>query len=93
MSVSKRKDHRFDLRATADQKSAIEQAALIKQTSATGFIMDTAYETAQKIIRDQSRIVVSTADWNALCAALDSPPEVNPALVKLMTRKSKLRKD
>lgn len=93
MSAGKRKDHRFDLRASADQKRAIEQAALLKQTSATNFILDTAYEAAQRLIREQSNIVLSTADWKAFCDALDNPPEPSPALKKLMTRKSRFRKD
>ncbi len=93
MSVAKRKDHRFDLRATADQKTAIEQAALLKQTSATSFIMDTAYEAAQRVIREQSSIVLSTTDWKTFCDALDNPPEASPALRKLMTGESRLRKD
>lgn len=92
MSVSKRKDHRFDLRASAEQKAAIEQAALLKQTSATNFILDIAYAEAQRVIRDHSNITLTTSDWKAFCKALDNPPKPSAALRKLMARKSKLKR-
>lgn len=88
----KRKDHRFDLRATADQKSAIEQAALIRQTSASNFILDTAYEAAQRVIREQSNIILSNADWQTFCEALDNPPKPSPELRRLMTKKTSLKR-
>ncbi|HEY9871360.1 MAG TPA: DUF1778 domain-containing protein [Candidatus Obscuribacterales bacterium] len=93
LPAEKRKNHRFDLRATAEQKSAIEQAALLKQTSATNFILDTAYEAAQRVIREQANIVLSTSDWQAFCDALDNPPEPSPALRKLITRRSRLNRE
>lgn len=89
MSLAKRKDHRFDLRATADQKTIIEQAAMLTQTSTTNFILTSAYAEAQRLVRDQANIVLSTSAWQDFCRALDNPPEPSPALRKLMTRKSK----
>lgn len=73
---------------TEEQKSAFEQAAIIKQTKVSSFILDNAYEAAQEIIRDQHIMSVSQEQWNAICYALDNPPKTNPALRKLMRSKS-----
>ena len=85
MALAKQKTHRFDLRATAEQKNVIDHAALLRQTSATNFILDTAYEVAQKVIRDQYHFVLNTEQWEAFCAALEAPPKDNPKLRKLMS--------
>lgn len=77
MSVVKRvrKDHRIDLRATADQKSMIEQAARIKGISLTSFIMGAACDAAQQVLRDQHNFVVSDEQWKAYFDAMPPPPE------------------
>lgn len=85
MALSRRKNHRFDLRATAEQKTVIDHAALLRQTSATNFILDTAYEAAQKVIRDQYHFVLNKEQWEAFCQALEAPPKANPRLRKLMS--------
>ncbi|MBX9771330.1 MAG: DUF1778 domain-containing protein [Candidatus Obscuribacterales bacterium] len=83
----------LNLRVTEAQKSAFEQAALIKQTKVSNFILDNAYEVAQEIIRDQYVMSVSKDQWKSICHALDNPPRSNPALRKLMRSKSVFEKD
>ena len=83
----------LNLRATDEQKSAFEQAALIKQTKVSNFILDNAYEAAQEVIRDQHVISVSEEQWSAICQALDHPPKKNSALKKLMGSKSVFTED
>lgn len=77
MSVVKRvrKDHRIDLRATAEQKSMIEQAARMKGISLTSFIMGAACDSAQQVMRDQHNFVVSDEQWKAYFEAMPPPPE------------------
>lgn len=77
MSVVKRvrKDHRIDLRATAEQKSMIEQAARLKGISLTSFIMGAACDSAQQVMRDQHNFVVSDEQWKAYFEAMPPPPE------------------
>ncbi len=92
MAITKQKDNRIDLRASSAQKKAIEQAAVLKQTTVTSFILDAAYEAAQHLIQDQANIALSSADWKQFCQALDHPLSSNTALRKLMHRKSGLGK-
>lgn len=83
----------INLRVTEEQKSAFEQAALIKQTRVSNFILDNAFEAAQEVIRDQNVMSVSEEQWNAICDALDNPPKSNPALRKLLKTKSVFESD
>lgn len=78
----------LNLRVTEEQKLAFEQAAIIRQTKVSSFILDNAYEAAREIIRDQHIMSVSKEQWSAICHALDNPPKTNPALRKLMRSKS-----
>ncbi len=83
----------LNLRVTEEQKSAFEQAALIKQTKVSSFILNNAYEAAQEVIRDQHILSVSEGHWDAICYALDNPPKNNNALRKLMNSKSVFKTD
>ncbi len=78
----------LNLRVTEEQKSAFEQAAQIKQTKVSSFILSNAYEAAQEVIRHQHVMSVSGDQWNAICHELDNPPKSNPALRKLLKSKS-----
>ncbi len=78
----------LNLRVTEEQKAAFEEAARIKQTQVSSFILNNAYEAAQGVIREQHVISVSEGQWEILCHALDNPPKTNPALRKLMKSKS-----
>jgi uncharacterized protein (DUF1778 family) len=86
MALSHRKNNRFDLRATASQKATIEQAAMLRQTSATSFIMDAAYEAAQRLVHDRYHPVLNSKQWKVFCAALDAPPKINRKLRALMSK-------
>jgi uncharacterized protein (DUF1778 family) len=83
----------LNLRVTEEQKSAFEQAALIKQTQVSSFILNNAYQAAQEVIRDQYIMSVSEDHWTAICHALDNPPKNNPALRRFLKSKSIFDRD
>ncbi len=83
----------LNLRVTEAQKSAFEQAALIKQTKVSNFILDNAFEAAQEVIRDHHFMSVSEDQWTAICYALDHPPKRNPALRKFLSSQTVFDKD
>ena len=89
------KQEKFNLRWTAQQEQAIRQAAELKQKSVSAFILDQAYEAAQKVLHDQDRFHFSLTDqeWKEFCAALDAPPKRIPALHKLMNTPSVFEKE
>ena len=83
----------LNLRVTEEQKSAFEQAALIKQTKVSNFILNNAYEAAQEVIREQYIMSVSEDQWTAICHSLDNPPKSNQALRKFLRSNSVFDRD
>lgn len=89
------KQEKFNLRWTAQQEQTIRQAAEVKQKSVSAFILDQAYEAAQKVLHDQDRYHFSLTEqqWKEFWAALDAPPKRIPTLHKLMNTPSVFEKE
>ena len=79
------KEARLNIRATFHQKQVISEAAAIKQTTSSEFILENAYEAACQVLFDQNRFLLSEKQWKEFCQALDAPPRDIPALKKLLT--------
>jgi len=79
------KTTRLNLRASVAQKHILEEAARLKQTSVTEFVLQKACEAAQEILAEEGRIRLSKQDWDAFRRALDSPTRRIPSLNKLLT--------
>jgi uncharacterized protein (DUF1778 family) len=76
------------LRLRPDQKAVLARAAQLRGTSLSNFMLEHAYEAAQQMLAEQTDLVLSAAEWNAFCKALDAPPREIPALKKLLTEPS-----
>jgi uncharacterized protein (DUF1778 family) len=79
---------KVQLRLRPDQKALIARAAQVRQTSLSNFMLEHACEAAQQVLAEQVDIVMSPAEWEAFCKALDAPPRQIPALKKLLTEPS-----
>lgn len=82
------KESKVQLRLRPAQKEVISQAAQIKQTTLTNFMVEHAPSAAQQVLADQVHFELAPERWDAFCAALDAPPKEIPALRKLLTEKS-----
>lgn len=80
------KSTRFSIRASAAQKKVIAQAARIRETTMSEFVLEQAVLAAQQTLADQSQFILSKKQWKAFCAALDAPPVSVPALGRLLTQ-------
>jgi len=87
MGVPARKDERFELRATPEQRALIRQAAERSGRSYTDFIIESATDRAVDVLADRRVFVLDDDRWNALVAALDAPAQPVPALVALFKDK------
>ncbi len=76
------------LRLRPDQKSTITRAAELRRTSLSNFMLEHAYEAAQQVLAEQVDIVMTPAEWEVFCEALDGPPRPIEALKKLLTEAS-----
>jgi uncharacterized protein (DUF1778 family) len=79
------KASRFSIRASATQKKVIAEAARIKETTISDFVLEQSLNAAQQVIADQVQFRLPKKQWREFCDALDAPPKSIPALRKLLT--------
>jgi uncharacterized protein (DUF1778 family) len=83
---STQKASRFSIRASATQKRIIAEAARIKETTISDFVLEQSLAAAQQIIADQVHFRLPKKQWEQFCDALNAPPKTIPALRKLLTK-------
>ena len=83
--LSTQKASRFSIRASATQKRVIAEAARIKDTTISDFVLEQSLTAAQQIIADQVQFRLPKKQWKEFCDALDAPPKTIPALRQLLT--------
>jgi uncharacterized protein (DUF1778 family) len=84
--VSTQKASRFSIRASATQKRVIAEAARIKDTTISDFVLEQSLTAAQQVIADQVQFRLSKKQWKEFSDALDAPPKTISALRRLLTR-------
>lgn len=75
---------RINLRASVEAKRVIARAAASIGTTVSAFMVQSAYESAQRLVSQQELLMVSAADFAAFARALEKPPKPNAALKRLM---------
>ncbi len=86
---SETKDDRLQVRLDADAKSVLQRAARYRQKTVSQFVLSTALQEAEKVIRENEAVTLSAPDWKIFYDALTNPPEPNPALRKAFARYKK----
>ena len=81
---------RMDVRIAGSAKRAIERAAALSGRTLSAFVVDASYREAQRIVTDQTRIVLSDRDREVFLDALLDPPKPSPALRKAIKRHRRL---
>lgn len=67
------KDTAITLRISKRQKDFLTQAARLRHTTLTNFVLEEAFHAAQDTIADQVRFSLNDAEWELFCEALDRP--------------------
>src|ERR1044072_9225828 len=83
---SAQKASRFRNRASATQKRVIAEAARIKNTTISDFVLEQSLTAAQQVIADQVQFRLPKKQWKEFCDALDAPPKTILALRRLLTK-------
>ena len=79
---------RLELRLPAQEKADIEEAARLSGRTVTEYVRTAARDAA---LTDLARsVIVSAETFDALLAALDSPPAPNPAMYHAHLRAAEL---
>lgn len=84
--ASTQKASRFSIRASATQKKIIAEAARIKDTTISDFVLEQSLTAAQNVIADQVQFKLPKKQWKEFCEALDAPPQTISSLRKLLTK-------
>ncbi len=78
------KDEVINIRATGGQRNLIDQAAAIRGTTRSEFMLEVSYREAQNVLLDRTLFVLDPEAFDAFEAMLDNPPAPSPELIKLM---------
>jgi len=83
------KDDRLQVRLDAESKSMLQRAARYRRKTVSQFVLATALEEAEKVIRENEVVTLSGPDWKVFYDALTNPPPPNAALRKAFAKYKK----
>lgn len=81
---------RLEALISTDLYAMLKRAAELQGRTMTDFVVAAVQDAAQRAIEQAEVIRLSAADQQCFAAALLSPPEPAPALVRAEARRSKL---
>ena len=67
------KDQRLNIRASAEVKNLVEEAARAAHMTASAFVLQAALRSAQEVLADQTRFVLPEDQWAEFMRLLDRP--------------------
>ena len=82
--LMKAKSERVDLRMTPTAKRTLQRAAAVANKTVSEFLLDSSLSAAVDTLADRRVFQLDETRWAAFMAALESPPEDNPRLRKLL---------
>ncbi len=85
-TAAEAKQERLQIRLDAQAKSLLQRAAGHRHKTLSQFVLGTALEEAERIIRENEVVTLSGADWQVFYNALTNPPAPNAALRKAYAR-------
>lgn len=88
MKATKQKDTAITLRISKRQKRVLTQAAKIKHTTLSNFVLERAFQAAQDTIADQVHFLLDEGQWEGFCDALDKPAQTIDSLKSLLKEPS-----
>ncbi|KTD74822.1 DUF1778 domain-containing protein [Legionella waltersii] len=80
---------RLEARISSAKKSVLKDAASLKGISLTDFVVNSAYEAAQRVIKEYEQLQLTEADRVIFIQALLNPPKPSENLVKAANRYKK----
>ena len=83
----KRKEDVIQIRASAETKALLQQAAQIRGQKLSEFMLESARRKAEDTILDQRLFILSPEEHEKFLEMLDNPPKPNKKLIELMRRK------
>lgn len=89
-AIKKNQDtERFEARISAEKKTVLKNAAELSGRTLTDFVINSAYESAVRVIQDYQQLHLSSADRDIFIQALLNPPHASDTLLKAVDRYKK----
>lgn len=82
---------RIDLRVDEHKKQVITRAAKLSGQNLTQYVMGLIWPDASRRVADETRLTLSSKDWQEFCRLLDAPPRELPELKALLHRPTPFR--
>jgi uncharacterized protein (DUF1778 family) len=82
------RDASINLRAHAEQRDLIDQAARLLDKNRSDFMLEAACEKAQGVMLDQVFFTLNAQDFQRFSEMLDAPVNPNPGLERLLATKA-----
>lgn len=82
------RDASINLRAHAEQRDLIDQAARLLGKNRSDFMLEAACEKAQGVMLDQVFFTLNAQDFQRFSEMLDAPVNPNPGLERLLATKA-----
>ncbi len=83
---------RFDLTMDADDKDILSRASALVGMTMAAFVRSAAKEKARELLDKESRLTMSTRDFDTFTAALNGDFLPNPALQNAMRLAAEVRR-
>ena len=77
---------RINLRTSAETKNLLARAASLRGMSLNNFLLETAKQLAQEVVKDYEKILLSQRDWETFALILDDDSPPNVKLQKAMSK-------
>ncbi len=90
-NTAETKQERLQMRLDAQAKEVLQRAASDRHKSLSQFVLGTALEEAERVIRENETVTLSDADWKVFYDALTNPPAPNAALRRAYDKYRKAR--
>jgi uncharacterized protein (DUF1778 family) len=82
------KDQRLNIRASAEVKNLVEEAARASHMTASAFVLQAALRSAQEVLADQTRFVLPEDQWAEFTSLLNRPAREIAALKQAAAKPS-----
>jgi len=86
MKANTLKESRLNIRCDLHTRQLLDKAAGYVHATVSEFVLSNALVSAERVVREHEAITLRPKDFEAFLAAIDAPPEVNPALDRAYAR-------
>jgi uncharacterized protein (DUF1778 family) len=81
------KEDRLSIRANPRQKTVLAQAAKARHMNVSQFVLQVSLSEAERVLKEETQVIVSAEEYEWLCQLLDAPPHPAPRLREALAQK------